>query len=78
MSEIDPGRPAQYVGARVHRVEDPRFLRGKAKYIDDISLPGMLHAAFVRSTEPHARLARIDTSRAEQLDGVVASSRAPT
>ena len=71
MSEIDPGRPAQYVGARVLRVEDPRFLRGKAKYIDDISLPGMLHAAFLRSTEPHARLARIDTSRAEQLEGVV-------
>ena len=71
MSEIDPGRPAQYVGARVLRVEDPRFLRGKAKYIDDISVPGMLHAAFLRSTEPHARLARIDTSRAEQLEGVV-------
>jgi carbon-monoxide dehydrogenase large subunit len=63
-------RPAQYVGARVLRVEDPRFLRGKAKYIDDISLPGMLHAAFLRSTEPHARLRAIDTSQAQQLEGV--------
>ena len=71
VSEIDPGRPAQYVGARVLRVEDPRFLTGQAKYIDDISLPGMLHAAFLRSPQPHARIASIDTSRARALEGVV-------
>ena len=63
--------PARYVGARVKRVEDPRFLRGAGKYIDDIELDGMLHAAFVRSPYPHARIRSIDSSAALALDGVV-------
>jgi CO/xanthine dehydrogenase Mo-binding subunit len=56
----------------VKRVEDPRLLVGQGRYVDDISLPGMVHAAFVRSPHPHARIVSIDTSAALALDGVVA------
>lgn len=62
---------ARYVGARVPRIEDPRLLRGRGKYIDDITLPGMLHAAFVRSPYAHANIAGIDVEAARALDGVV-------
>lgn len=60
------------IGAPVERVEDDRLLRGGGRYIDDIVLPGMAHAAFVRSEHAHARLRSIDTSAARHLDGVVA------
>ncbi len=63
-------RPSQYVGSRVMRSEDPRFLTGKGTYVDDIHLPGMLHAAFVRSPFPHARIASIDATAARELSGV--------
>ena len=43
---------ARAVGARVRRVEDPRILTGKGRYVDDVVLPGMLHAAFLRSYMP--------------------------
>lgn len=68
----DTSRGARYVGQSVKRVEDPRLLSGQARYIDDLSVPGMLHAAFVRSPHAHARILSIDTSRAMALDGVVA------
>jgi len=60
----------RYVGERVKRVEDPRLLRGRGRYVDDISLPGMLHAAFVRSPFAHARITSIDLTEARALDGV--------
>ena len=60
----------QLVGSRVRRVEDPRFLVGKASYVDDIRLPDTLHLAFVRSTRAHARLGRIDFDAARQAFGV--------
>jgi carbon-monoxide dehydrogenase large subunit len=63
---------ARSVGARVLRVEDPRILTGGGRYIDDVVLPGMLHAAFLRSTVPHGRLLSLDTSEARALPGVVA------
>ncbi|MEX1093221.1 MAG: molybdopterin cofactor-binding domain-containing protein, partial [Acidimicrobiia bacterium] len=50
------------VGARIARVEDPRFLRGEARYIANIVLAGMRHARFVRSPLAHARILGIDTS----------------
>ena len=62
----------QYVGARVLRVEDPEFLMGRATYIDDVTLPRMLHAAFARSPVAHAEVGSIDTTAAEAVDGVVA------
>jgi aerobic carbon-monoxide dehydrogenase large subunit len=69
-----PGTTAspRAVGARVLRREDPRFLTGQGRYVSDVELPGMLHAAFVRSPLAHARVAEIDRARALELPGVVA------
>ncbi len=64
-------RGRRWIGKSLNRVEDPRFLRGQGRYVDDIKLPGMLHAAIVRSPHAHARIVRIDTSAAERLPGVV-------
>ena len=50
---------------RMLRKEDVRFLRGRGKYVDDITLPGMLHGALLRSPHAHARIVSIDTARAE-------------
>lgn len=61
-----------YVGKPVKRVEDPRLIKGEAKYLDDIQLPGMLHAAILRSPFAHAKINSIDTSEAEKVPGVVA------
>ncbi len=49
---------------RLKRKEDARFIRGKGTYLDDIRLPGMLHAAILRSPYAHAKINSIDTSRA--------------
>ena len=54
------------------RVEDARFIEGQGNYVDDITLPGMLHMAIHRSPLAHARIISIDTSAAEAVDGVVA------
>ncbi|MFN8034826.1 MAG: xanthine dehydrogenase family protein molybdopterin-binding subunit [Acidimicrobiia bacterium] len=61
---------ARHVGARVHRVEDARLLTGGGTYVDDIALPGMLHACFVRSPFPRAAIRGIDTTAARALPGV--------
>ncbi|MGD9765248.1 MAG: xanthine dehydrogenase family protein molybdopterin-binding subunit, partial [Candidatus Binatia bacterium] len=58
------------IGASVTRVEDPRFLRGRATYVDDLRLPGTLHIAFARSAHAHARIKRIDASAALAMSGV--------
>jgi carbon-monoxide dehydrogenase large subunit len=63
-------RPFRYIGRSVPRVEDPELLRGRARYLDDIHLPGMLDVAFVRSPYAHARLLNIDTDAARAHDGV--------
>ena len=60
------------VGHNVKRKEDDRFIQGGGQYIEDISLPGMLHLALLRSPLPHARIVNIDASAAEALPGVVA------
>ncbi|MDT4959596.1 MAG: aerobic carbon-monoxide dehydrogenase large subunit, partial [Pseudonocardiales bacterium] len=49
---------------RMLRKEDPRFIRGKGKYVDDIQLPGMLHLAILRSPVAHARIVSVDTMAA--------------
>ena len=61
---------AKWFGASVRRKEDPAFLRGTGRYIDDIKLPDMLHAAFVRSPHAHARIGRIENSAALAVTGV--------
>jgi carbon-monoxide dehydrogenase large subunit len=58
------------IGARILRTEDPRLLRGQGEFVDDIRLPGMLHAAFLRSPHAHARVLRIDASTALGHAGV--------
>jgi carbon-monoxide dehydrogenase large subunit len=62
----------RYVGAGVRRIEDERLLRGRGEFLDDIKLPGALHAAFVRSEYPHALVKRIDVADALKVSGVVA------
>ena len=61
---------ARLTGTSVQRVEDPRILTGRGRYVDDVTLPGMLHAAFVRSPFPHARVQGIDVSEALRMPGV--------
>src|SRR5216110_2448911 len=63
---------ARYFGAAVRRREDPRFLRGEARFVDDVTLPGMLHAAFLRAPHAHARIVAIRTEAARALPGVAA------
>jgi aerobic carbon-monoxide dehydrogenase large subunit len=62
----------RYTGASVKRSEDPRILTGGGRYVDDIKLPGMLHAAFVRSPLAHGRVLAVDVSAARALPGVIA------
>jgi len=61
---------AKYFGAAVKRREDPRFLRGEGRFIDDVTVPGMLHAAFLRSPHAHARIVRISIAAAAAAPGV--------
>jgi aerobic carbon-monoxide dehydrogenase large subunit len=63
----------RYTGASIKRSEDPRILTGAGRYVDDIKLPGMLHAAFVRSPLAHAGVLSVDVSAARALPGVVAA-----
>src|SRR5580693_5790517 len=62
----------RYTGASIKRSEDPRILTGAGRYVDDIKLPGMLHAAFVRSPLAHGLVLSIDVTAARELPGVVA------
>jgi aerobic carbon-monoxide dehydrogenase large subunit len=60
----------KWVGQAIRRKEDPPLITGRGTYVDDITLPGMLWCAFVRSPEAHARIASIDKSAAEARPGV--------
>jgi carbon-monoxide dehydrogenase large subunit len=61
-----------YLGESVKRVEDPRFLQGKGRYVANLKLPGMVHVAIKRSPHAHAVIKNIDASAALALDGVIA------
>jgi carbon-monoxide dehydrogenase large subunit len=58
------------IGARIPRNEDPRLLRGRGRFVDDINPPGVLHAAGLRSPHARARIVSIDAARARALPGV--------
>jgi aerobic carbon-monoxide dehydrogenase large subunit len=60
------------LGHRMKRKEDPRFIKGKGNYVDDVVRPGMLHMAIVHSPYPHANIRSIDISEATKVPGVVA------
>ncbi len=73
MAEADGGQGGKrYVGAPVRAVECARYLTGSAQYVDDLILPGMMHAAFLRSPHAHARLGPVDISAARARPGVAA------
>ena len=61
---------AKHFGARVARLEDPALLTGRGRFVDDIKLPDVLHACFVRSPHPHARIRAIDAAAARAMPGV--------
>jgi aerobic carbon-monoxide dehydrogenase large subunit len=62
----------RFIGARIARNEDPALLRGRGLFVDDVRLPGMTHAAVLRSPHAHARIRGIDTRRAGAAPGVLA------
>ena len=66
------GAQPTLLGARVRRVEDPRFLLGRARYIEDIQVPRMIDAAFVRSPFAHAEIRSVDVTEALAVRGVMA------
>src|SRR6266545_4846710 len=59
-------------GASTRRKEDYRFVTGAGRYVDDMRVAGMLHAAFVRSPHAHARIERIEAAEARSMPGVAA------
>src|SRR5271170_4430493 len=61
---------AKHLGARVKRLEDPALLAGRGRFVDDVKLPGVLHACFVRSPYAHARVQGIDIKAAMAMPGV--------
>src|SRR5438477_557727 len=61
---------AALIGSRLRRIEDAPLLRGAARFIDDLDVPGLLHASFVRSPHPHAAIRKIDRTAALALPGV--------
>ena len=64
-------RRGGFIGQRVKRKEDPRFLRGEGNYVDDIQLHGMAHAALLRSPHAHARIRAVNTREALRIPGVL-------
>ena len=65
-----PIKAARYIGERMPRKEDPRLLTGRGQFVDDISLPGMLHVAFARSPIARGKILSIDCAAARDLPGV--------
>ena len=61
---------AKHFGARVARLEDPALLTGRGRFVDDIQIPGALHACFVRAPHAHAKIRSVDISAARAMAGV--------
>jgi carbon-monoxide dehydrogenase large subunit len=72
MTQVAEPGAKRWVGGGILRKEDPELLTGQGRYVDDISLPGMLWLSMVRSPVAHANLARVDVTAAKELPGVVA------
>ena len=67
-----PRSAAFAIGESTPRIEDGRFLTGRGRFVDDLSMPGATHAVFVRSTVAHAKVSAIHTDKAENIPGVLA------
>ena len=63
-------RPSALMGRSVPRLEDGKLLRGAGRFVDDIDLPDMLHATFVRSPVAHGLLQRVDPHKARAMPGI--------
>ena len=77
MNEITPTSAEradrlQGLGCKRKRVEDIRFVQGKGNYVDDLRLPGMIFGDFVRSPYGHARIKKIDATKAKAVPGLIA------
>ena len=72
MALTTPAPARHAIGLSMKRKEDPRFIRGRGQYVDDITLPGMLYLVLVHSPYPHARIVSIDKSAALAMPGVKA------
>ncbi len=70
MSAVDGRAAGSLIGQRIGKLDAAEKASAKTRYVHDIELPGMLHAAILRSTRVHALIRRIDTSRARALPGV--------
>ena len=71
-TSLERAEKLQGLGCKRQRVEDVRFIQGNGNYVDDIKLPGMLLGDFHRSSHAHARIVKIDTSKAKAVPGVLA------
>src|SRR5256885_5965774 len=69
MPSVDGG----FIGRSLPRLEDGRLLRGSAEFVADVDVPGMLHAAIVRSPFAHATLRAVDLGEARAMPGIVAA-----
>ena len=65
-------RPNSYIGKTVPRPNARRLVEGRGRFVDDLTLPRMVHAAYLRSPHPHARIRGIETAAATAAPGVVA------
>jgi xanthine dehydrogenase molybdenum-binding subunit len=70
MNDTATAAPASLIGQRIPKVDAPEKASGRTRYIDDINVPGQLHGAILRSARVHARIVRIDTTKARALPGV--------
>lgn len=77
MTETTAPPAMRFVGQRIQRSEDARFLMGRGRYVDDVKLPGMAHAAFLRSSHSHAKIIKVDAGKALALPGVFAVYTGP-
>ena len=69
-TDMEHSQMTSLIGSRTKRIEDEPLLRGRGRFVADIALPGVWHAAFVRSAHPHALVKGVDTSAALELPGV--------
>ena len=68
---MSEGDREPYVGRPLKRTEDPKLITGRGRYVDDITLPGLAHLAFLRSPHAHARVAALRTDAARRVPGVI-------
>src|SRR4051812_27951015 len=69
-TKLEPRKP--YVGRWMPRLEDFRLITGQGRYTDDVYFPDQVYGIFVRSPHPHARIVKIDTAAAKDMNGVIA------